>query len=289
MAATLRCLPVGAGVEVVAGVAAGEDVVARAWLRAGGEVLVGVQRHHAQRPVGHRHVEVLSAAGALPTQQGGGDGQRGVHPSRGDVGHSRARQRGSAIGAASAAVQIARHGQVVEVVAGPLPPGARLAESAGRAVDDSLVDGPHRPIADAEPVGHAGTETLDDHVAGSGDGQERLTTSVALEVEQRPAHAPMAAVGVRGRHHRHSGLPGHRPDLHHLRAVVGEQPAGPRPGATDARSRTLTPSSAPRGGRPRSPRGSCGHALRDSREGSLWPHAAPVLRSSWGVRGPGGR
>ncbi len=64
---------VGRAVDVVARVAAGEQPVAGAGNDARGQVLVDLQRHERQHPVGHGHVEV----GALPGRRPGRPGRRG--------------------------------------------------------------------------------------------------------------------------------------------------------------------------------------------------------------------
>ena len=274
---------VGAGVHAVAGVPAGQDVVAGAGLRSRGQMLVGVQRHHPERSVGHRHVEILAVAGALTAQQGGHDGQRGVHAARGDVGHRGAGQGGSTAGVSAAAMHIARHGQIVEVVARPVPARAGLAVAAGGAVDDAPVDGPQRLVVDAETVDHAGPEALHHHVGPAGQVEEGAPPAVGLQVEPGPPHTPVAAVGVGGRHGGRSGQPRHRTDLHHARAVVGQQSGGP--GCGSHRGQVEHPHAA------KSMRaGSRRHFYRCLVEDLMIgrPSARPS-RSSWGVRGPGGR
>ena len=72
-------LPVAAAVDVVAGVAAGEQAVAGAGHRAGGQVLVDRQRHQRQHAVGHRHVEVGALACRRPRHEGGEDRHHRVH------------------------------------------------------------------------------------------------------------------------------------------------------------------------------------------------------------------
>ena len=200
-------------------------------LNSSGQVLVGVQRHHPDRSVAHRHVEVLALSGAITAQQGGHRRQCGMHPARGDVGDRGAGQSGDAVGVAAAAMHIARHGQIVEVVSGPIPARARLAVAARRAVDDPLVDGPNGLVFDAEAVDHPGPEALDDYIGATGQRQERVSPVIGLEVEQRTAHAAVTAVGVRGRNNCHPGVPGRRTHFDDVRAVVGQQAGGPGRGA----------------------------------------------------------
>ena len=202
--------------------------MAGAGLGPGGQMLVGVQRHHPERPVGHRHVEVLTVPGALAAQQGGHHRQRSMHAARGDVGDGGTGQSRGAAGATAAAMHVSRHGQVVQIVSGPVPTGTILTVAAGRAVDDPLVDRPDSLVPDAEAVGHAGAEALHHHIGTASQGQQSVAPLVALQVEQGAAHAAAAAVGVGGRHHSHIRVPGHRTDLDHVRAVVGQQAGGSR-------------------------------------------------------------
>ena len=102
-------LAVARRVDVVAGVAAGEDVVARARLVAGREVLVDRRATSAtarrRRPTrrGTRPRRCARAA-----QQRGQDRDRRVHAAGRAVGDRRARQRRAAVGAAARAVRGSR-------------------------------------------------------------------------------------------------------------------------------------------------------------------------------------
>jgi hypothetical protein len=83
----------------------------------------------------------------------------------------------------------------------------------------------HRLGAQAEPVHHAGTEVLDDHVGRLDQPPRRLAALVLLQVEH---DAALAAVpdGVCRRLH---ARPARRVDADHVGALVGEQHRRQRP------------------------------------------------------------
>ena len=108
---------VAARVGVVAGVAAGQNVVAGPGLLPGCEKLVDVERGQLEHALGDAHVEVLALARALAAQQRREDRERRVHAARGAVGHRGARDRRPAVAAPAARVQEAADREVVDVVA----------------------------------------------------------------------------------------------------------------------------------------------------------------------------
>ena len=116
-------------VGAVAGVPAGEDVVARADVGPGGQLLVDGQRRQPQHAVGDGHVEVGALARRRPAGQGGRDGQRRLHAAGGGVGDGGARQRRRAVRARRAHGQEAADGQVVDVVARPTARAGRPGRS----------------------------------------------------------------------------------------------------------------------------------------------------------------
>ena len=215
---------VGRLVEVVPGVTAGEKAVAGTGFNAFGQVLVDGERHERQHAVGDRDVEMGTLAGGGPGGERGADGGHGLEPAAGRVGDRGAGQCWCATLVAARAVQVAADGQVVDVVSGPCSPGAGLAESGRRAQHDAGVGGPQGVVADAQPVDHSGTETLDDDVGGSGEAQEGVAAGIGLEVEHHPAHAAVGAVGVGGWCDLEVAVGRHRPDLDHGCTPVG-QPA----------------------------------------------------------------
>ena len=128
-------------------------------------------------------------------------------------------------------MEVAADGQVVQVVAGPAGTGAALAVAGGGAVDDPRIPGSDGFVADAQSVYYPRSEALDDDVGRGGQAQEGLPTAVRLEIEEHPAHPPMGAVGVGGRHYLHPGVPGDGPDLDHVGSPVGQPPRGPYSGS----------------------------------------------------------
>ncbi len=130
---------VPAGVHVVAGEAAGQQVVPRGRDRARREVLVQVQRHQGQHAVRHRDVEVRADTVGRPGHQCRQDRDHRVHPAARTVADRGAGQRRPAVGVAARAVEVAADREVVEVVAGPLRVRTVLAVARGRAVHDARV------------------------------------------------------------------------------------------------------------------------------------------------------
>ena len=138
--------------------------MARTGNLAGREVLVDVERHERDHPVGDRHVEVRTFARRLAPHERGEDRDHGLHAAAGRVADGRAGQRRAALGAPARTVEVAADREVVDVVAGPLRTRAGLAVAARRAVDDAGVHGAHVGVADAEAVDHTRPEALDHHV-----------------------------------------------------------------------------------------------------------------------------
>ena len=225
---------VGCLVGVVAGVAAGEDVAAGPGQRADGEVLVDLDRHEGEDPVGRRHVEVGPLAGGGPAHERGEDRDDRVHPAAGAVGNGRAGDGRLPAGAATGAVEEPADCEVVQVVAGPRRVGPVLAVAARGAVDDAGVHRAHVVVADAEPRHDARTEALDDDGGALGEAQEHLTAFGRLEVEQHPLHTALTAVGVEHRVDLHAFARWDCAHLHDGRAVVA-QPTRRAGGRTDRR------------------------------------------------------
>ena len=69
-APTVRWLPVGAGVDVVARVAAVQEHALPLGHDARGEVVAEVHREEGEGAVGHGHVDVLALAGARGAEEG---------------------------------------------------------------------------------------------------------------------------------------------------------------------------------------------------------------------------
>ena len=217
---------IGGFVEVVPGVATGEQAVAGPGLGAVGQVFVDGQRHERQDAVGDRHVEVGALAGGRPGGQCGTDGGHRVQATASAVGHRRTGKCRAAVATAARAVEVTTHGQVVEVVARPLGPWAGLAEASGRAQHDAGIHGAEGLVADAQTVDDAGAETLDDHIGVSDQLQEGVASSVGLEVQQGPTHAPVCAVGVGRWGDLHAGVTRNRPHLDDVGTPVGQPASG---------------------------------------------------------------
>ena len=133
-----------------------------------GQVLVDGQRHERQDAVGDRDVQASALPGHGPGGQGSADGGHRLEAAPGAVGHRGSGQGRPAVAVASRAVEVAADGQVVQVVAGPASTGAALAVAGGGAVDDPRIPVPDGLVADAQPVHHPRSETLDDHVGHGG-------------------------------------------------------------------------------------------------------------------------
>ena len=165
-------------------------------------------------------------AGGSPGGEGGADGGDRVQSAAGAVGHRGTRQSRPAVGCPARAVEVAPDGQVVEVVARPVGPGARLAEAGGRAQHDARVGGPQRLVADAETVHDARSKTLNDHVGFGGQPQEGTPSTIGFEVQEDAAHPPVGAVCVGRRGDVHIGVAGHRTHLDDVCTPVGQPPGG---------------------------------------------------------------
>ena len=104
-----------------------------------------------------------------------------------------------------------------------------LAHARDRAVDDRRVDREHVAVADAETVGDAGTEALDDDIGLACEVEGAGPVGRVLQVEH-----DAALVGVEA--HEQLGVPAHRVaprrlDLDHVGADLGKElrGIGPRP------------------------------------------------------------
>ena len=85
---------------------------------------------------------------------------------------------GAAVPTPPRAVEEPCRGEVVHVVAGPVATGTVLAEAGGGTEDDRRVGGTESLVADAQAVGHAGPEALDDDVRIGGKRQEGVAAVV---------------------------------------------------------------------------------------------------------------
>ena len=181
---------VGRRVAVVAGIATRDDVVTVPDAGPGGQVLVDGQRHEPQHAVGHGHVEV--GAGPVPsaTDEGGHDGHGRVHAPGGGVGDGGPGDGRPAVGPRLAGSQVATHGQVVDVVAGPAGPRAVWPKPV---VEHSTMPGltadrrsKPRPSRSSTPGRKLSTTTS----AVGHQGTEGLAPAVVLEVDAQVPEPP---------------------------------------------------------------------------------------------------
>ena len=125
--------------------------------------------------------------------------------------------------------QHAGHGLECQIVRGAAGIGAVLAEGADRAIDDAGIVLAHRVVADAEALGDAGAEGLDQDVGLAGQPEQIGAAPLALEVEHdallAAAHVAKEDGGARVR--RPDVAAGvalaRRLDLDHGGAVIGER------------------------------------------------------------------
>ena len=184
---------VGALVGVVVGRAAVEHV---------GAALVGPHPgsahlpHHLDQHAGavdHRRIDDLSLAGSLPLPQRRQDADQQEHRAATEV-TDQVQRRDRPLVHPADGVQDAVEGDVVDVVAGLLAARAGLAPPGHPAVDQSLVDLCAVIGTQAEPLGDAGPEALDQHVGLGDELEHRVAAFGGLEVGGDDA--PVAAHGV---------------------------------------------------------------------------------------------
>ena len=192
--------------------------------------------------VGHRHVDPAPLPRPLRAQHGGQRAdRRGLRAAElvGDL--QVAEDRAAVIGRARL-VDHAGQRQVVQVVPGRQPQRPLLPVAADAGQHDGRIDRPQRLVAQAEPLHHAGPEAFDDRMRLAHQRAQAVELLGLLQVEHQPALAVVDdAVEVRdavlARPHvrrviaRQTGTAGQRRlDLEHLRAQIGQMPAGHRPG-----------------------------------------------------------
>ena len=157
----------------------------------------GVEHGHQHRgAVDHGRVDDLALAGALGFEQGAHDAEGQEHAAAAEVADQVERRNGR-LAATADGVERAGEGDVVDVVAGGLGVGAVLAPAGHAAVDELGVAGQAVIRADAEALGHAGAEALDEHVGLLDHGEHRLDALRALEVDADRAAAAVQDVGGR--------------------------------------------------------------------------------------------
>ena len=138
--------------------------------------------HQRGGAVHHGRVDHLALPGAAGLDQRARHPEGQVHAAAAEVADQvERRDRGVAL--ASDAVQGAGQGDVVEVVAGGGGVGSVLAPAGHAAVDEARVAGQAVVGADAEPLGHAGPEPLQQCVGAVNQGKDRLDALGRLEVD----------------------------------------------------------------------------------------------------------
>ena len=206
-------LVVGRLVGAVAGVAARQDVVAGLDVAAERELLVDDEGHEPQDALRDGDVEVGAVPRGGPGGQGGRDGERRLHAAGGGVGDGGAGEGRRTAGPRRAHGQVPAHGEVVDVVPGPLGVRPVLAVPGGGAVDQAGVARRDGVVADAQPFDDAGAKALDDDVRRVGQGEKGVLALGVLEVEQDATHAPLPAVGEERGLDRRCARRGHRTHL----------------------------------------------------------------------------
>ncbi len=193
-----------------------------------------VHPQERDRRVGHGEVDVLASVAALPGEQRCGDRLRGEE--RGDLvsdGLAEEHRSGAlGVGLVHRDARVGLDGGVVGAAIGVGPDGP---VSGDRDVDEVLVDLPKGVVAEPEPVHDTGPEVLDHHV---GLGREPAGDLDSLRVGEVEGDRALAAVAgheqgahlVDGDAEPAGDVADAGPlDLHHRRALVGQQGDGVRP------------------------------------------------------------
>ena len=162
------------------------------------------------------------------------DAERHEHPAAAEVADDVDRRRGLRARAAEVRERAAER-DVVDVVAGGLRVRAVLAPAGHAAVDELRVAGEADVGPDAEPLGHAGPEALDERVGLLDEREHGLDAVGRLEVDADRAPAPVQDLEVRLRRVAADGAGAVDPD--DLGAHVRQHHRGERARARSRRSR----------------------------------------------------
>ncbi|CAL2056186.1 protein of unknown function [Streptomyces murinus] len=153
-----------------------------------GQMLDQVEGEHG---VGHRHLDVLTAAAVLPVQQGGEYGLADLQSADlvGDQAGHEPRFTARPL------VQPHQPGDGLDdvVVRGAGAERGVRAEALRVDVDQAGVDGPQLLVPEPEPVQGLRTDVGEEHVRGTDQGQQRVAAVRRLEVD---AHTALVAVEV---------------------------------------------------------------------------------------------
>ena len=138
------------------------------------------------------------------------------------------REGRSVVGSSTERVERTGDGDVVHVVPGRLAQRAVLAPAGHPAVDEGGVAGEAVVRTDAETLGDAGPEALEQHVGLLDEPQHGLDATRVLQVEgdRRPTAAEQVLLGARDL----QATPAGPVDAHHVGAEVGEHHGRERPG-----------------------------------------------------------
>ena len=155
---------------------------------------IGEERHRGGEQA---HVEELALAGPEPVDERGV--RRAEREERGGEVRHRAADLGGRAPGRPGEGHDAAHPLRDRVVARAPRVRSRLAEAGDGHVDDRRVRSAHRGVADAQPVGDAREEVLDDDVRAPRELEHEPGTLGVLEVHRDPALVPVDR-GERGAH-----------------------------------------------------------------------------------------
>ena len=157
----------------------------------------GVEHGHEHGgAVDHGRVDHLTLARRPRLEQGAGHAEGQEHAAAAEVAHQVERRHGLVAGPPDG-VERAGQGDVVDVVAGGLGVGTALAPARHAAEHEAGVAGQAHVGTEAEALGHAGPEALDEGVGRLDQAEQGLDAVGVLEVDADRAPAPVQHVGRR--------------------------------------------------------------------------------------------
>jgi hypothetical protein len=191
-------------------------------------------RHQGGRTVDHGRIDHLTLARTRRLQQRRHHAEGEQHPPAPEIAHQVQRRHRRRIGPAHGP-QRTTDGDVVDVMAGPRGQRTVLAPPGHAAVDEGPVPDKTGIGPDAQPLRHAGTESLDESVGPFDQAQHELDRFGVLEVDPHRGTAPgqevpMARIRGRGTFGSAGGRPLEADDLgagvsqHHGREGAGPDP-----------------------------------------------------------------
>lgn len=210
---------VAAFVDVVVVRAAAEQLAAGAVIEQSMLAVAEEHRHERQRTVDHGRIDHLAQARAPRLQQCAGDAVGHQQAAATEITDDVERHHRPAVGGADL-VQQAGEADVVEVVPGALRQRPLLAPAGHSRVDQLRIAGEARLRPDAQPLGDAGPEGLDQHIGLLDHRQQRRHVAGLLQVQRH-----RATIAQQRRIGRRVGTAARALDAHHLGAHVGEHHA----------------------------------------------------------------